>query len=130
MLSAALQQDISQSVSLALKEDLGLSPEADVDASYDVTAMLIPADNTASATVVTREACIVCGVAWVSEVFKQLDEAQGTQTKITWFVNDGERAKANSVLFEISGNARILVNRRAYSIKLFTIAFRHCHFDR
>lgn len=109
MLSAALQQDIRQSVSLALKEDLGISLQAELDASFDVTAMLIPAENTASATVVTRDECIVCGVAWVNEVFKQLDKAQDSETKITWFVNDGERAKANSVLFEITGNARILL---------------------
>ncbi|REL31920.1 carboxylating nicotinate-nucleotide diphosphorylase [Thalassotalea euphylliae] len=109
MLPAALQQDIRHSVSLALKEDLGIAPLAELDASFDVTAMLIPAENSASATVVTREECIVCGVAWVNEVFKQLDEVQGTETNITWFVNDGERVKANSVLFEISGNARILL---------------------
>ncbi|REL36585.1 carboxylating nicotinate-nucleotide diphosphorylase [Thalassotalea euphylliae] len=109
MLPAALQQDIRHSVSLALKEDLGISPLAEVDASFDVTAMLIPAENSASATVVTREECIVCGVAWVNEVFEQLDKVQDTDTKITWFVNDGERVKANSVLFEISGNARILL---------------------
>ncbi|WP_448553029.1 carboxylating nicotinate-nucleotide diphosphorylase [Thalassotalea montiporae] len=109
MLSAALQQDIRHSVSLALREDLGIAPLAELDASFDVTAMLIPAENNASATVVTRDECIVCGVAWVNEVFEQLDKVQDTDTQITWFVNDGERVKANSVLFEISGNARILL---------------------
>ena len=30
-------------------------------------------DEQAVATVITREDCIICGVAWVNEVFKQLD---------------------------------------------------------
>ncbi|MFD2164956.1 carboxylating nicotinate-nucleotide diphosphorylase [Thalassotalea euphylliae] len=109
MLSKALLSDIQHTVRWALQEDLGLSSDQQVDASFDVTAMLIPSDNTAVATVICREECIVCGVAWVNEVFKQLDEVTGTQTNITWFVNDGEKVKANTVLFELSGNARLIL---------------------
>jgi len=60
-----------------------------------------------------RDDCIICGVAWVNEVFKQLDntfDLTGEKaTKITWFVNDGQSVKANTTLFELSGNARILL---------------------
>jgi nicotinate-nucleotide pyrophosphorylase (carboxylating) len=82
-------------------------------ASQDITAMLIPENEQAVATVITREDCIVCGVAWVNEVFKQLDASLNRTaeeaTKITWFVNDGESVAANSTLFELVGDARTLL---------------------
>jgi nicotinate-nucleotide pyrophosphorylase (carboxylating) len=111
-----LQQDINKTVSWALCEDLGANTSA--NASDDITAMLIPETEQAVATVITREDCIVCGVAWVNEVFAQLDASLGNTkdqvtsylpTKITWFVNDGEAVEANSTLFELEGNARTLL---------------------
>jgi nicotinate-nucleotide pyrophosphorylase (carboxylating) len=109
----ALQQDISQTVTWALKEDLGAVDGQSADANDDITAMLIPENEQAVATVITREDCIVCGVAWVNEVFEQLDLSLGhtgeQTTKITWFANDGEAVSANSTLFELSGNARTLL---------------------
>ena len=113
-----LQQDISKTIAWALCEDLGSDGSTPAQADQDITAMLIPEDEQAVATVITREDCIVCGVAWVNEVFKQLDASlnrssnQATQkhsTKITWFVNDGESVAANTTLFELSGNARTLL---------------------
>ena len=113
-----IEKDIQSTVTWALKEDLGLSSaNVDADADYDITAMLIPENEQAVATVITRENCVVCGVAWVNEVFSQLDELQqakgksGTYsaTKITWFVNDGEMVKANTTLFELEGSARTLL---------------------
>lgn len=117
MLSAALLQDIQTTVTWALKEDLGqhYCPEASSITSvenndyHDITAALIPAEETAVATVITREECIVCGVEWVNEVFKQLDSVYQTTTQITWFVADGESVAPNTTLFELSGNARILL---------------------
>jgi len=113
-----LQQDISKTISWALCEDLGAVGEAMPQASQDITAMLIPENEQAVATVITREDCIICGVAWVNEVFKQLDasvnkSAQQTTnslpTRITWFVNDGEAVAANTTLFELEGHARTLL---------------------
>ncbi|MEY8199654.1 MAG: carboxylating nicotinate-nucleotide diphosphorylase [Colwellia sp.] len=108
-----LQQDISKTISWALCEDLGAVDNAMPQASQDITAMLIPENEQAVATVITREDCIVCGVAWVNEVFKQLDSslnrAVEQATKITWFVNDGESVAANSTLFELEGDARTLL---------------------
>ena len=105
-----LTNDINQTVAWALKEDLGAINEA-ADANQDITAMLIPADEQAVATVITREDCIVCGVAWVNEVFAQLDASleKKQKTKITWFVNDGEVVAANTTLFELEGYARTLL---------------------
>lgn len=108
-----LQQDISKTISWALCEDLGAVDNAMPQASQDITAMLIPENEQAVATVITREDCIVCGVAWVNEVFKQLDASLNRTaeeaTKITWFVNDGESVAANSTLFELVGDARTLL---------------------
>lgn len=116
MLPTALLQDIIQTVDWALQEDLGQNihqaPAAEKN-KLDITAALIPETNTAVATIINREDCIVCGIAWVEEVFKQLDNAfnhnKEQATKITWFVNDGQMAKGNTVLCEISGNARALL---------------------
>jgi len=109
MLSVQLQNDIQRTVTWALCEDLGVEHADELKNSQDITAELIPIQNTAVANIITREDCIICGVAWVNEVFAQLDAIYNTQTNITWFVNDGESVKANSTLFELSGNARILL---------------------
>ena len=115
---AMLKQDIIATTTWALKEDLGAFDSEEACAEQDITAMLIPEAEQAVATVITREDCIVCGVAWVNEVFKQLDASlshkakQATKissTKITWFVNDGQMVKANTTLFELEGNARTLL---------------------
>ncbi|MBL4764083.1 MAG: carboxylating nicotinate-nucleotide diphosphorylase [Colwellia sp.] len=110
---AKLQQDITATTTWALKEDLGAFDSEEACAQQDITAMLIPENEQAVATVITREDCIICGVAWVNEVFKQLDASLSCTdeqaTKITWFVNDGQMVKANTTLFELEGNARTLL---------------------
>lgn len=108
---AKLHHDIKATVTWALKEDLGIVDEQIPSVDQDITAMLIPVNEQAVANVITREDCVVSGVAWVNEVFSQLDAAQPTiePTKITWFVNDGEIVKANTTLFELDGNARTLL---------------------
>ena len=113
---AKLQHDITATVTWALKEDLGVVNGQMPCTDQDITAMLIPESEQAVATVITRENCIVCGVAWVNEVFAQLDASQSRKqptkiptTKITWFVNDGEMVEANTTLFELEGNARTLL---------------------
>lgn len=102
---SALSNDISHTVAFALQEDL--------NHEQDITAELIPAEEQAIANVISREECIICGVEWVNEVFKQLDVTYGftgeQATQITWFVNDGEHVSANSTLFELKGNARLLL---------------------
>jgi nicotinate-nucleotide pyrophosphorylase (carboxylating) len=91
-----LLQDVTTSVTLALREDVG---------SGDITAQLIPINQMAEARVITREDCIFCGKAWVEEVFRQLDP----QVEIAWLVEDGEVVTANSLLFTLKGNARSLL---------------------
>ena len=96
-----LSEDITNSVALALREDLG----GEVDPSRDLTAQLIPADHVNHARVITREAGIFCGKAWVEEVFHQL----GDQVKVTWKVKDGDHVTPGMELFSLDGNARIML---------------------
>ena len=96
-----LPNDIQTTVARALDEDIGTG---------DVTAGLIPAAKQASATVICREAAILCGTAWFDEVFRQLDPA----VHIIWQHQDGEHVTANAVLCTLQGSARsILSGERA-----------------
>lgn len=96
-----LKEDITNSVSAALKEDLGGA----VDTSLDVTAQLIPADRVSDAHVITREAGVFCGKAWVEEVYNQL----GGGVTITWHVADGDKVAPGQKLFSLKGNARVML---------------------
>ena len=109
MLPDSLLHDITKTVTWALCEDLGVNTYDELSSSSDITAELIPTENQAVANIISRDECVICGVAWVNEVFKQLDNIYNTNTKITWFVNDGQHVSANTTLFELSGNARILL---------------------
>lgn len=109
MLPVSLINDITKTVTWALCEDLGVNTFNELANSSDITAELIPAESQAVANIISRDECIICGVAWVNEVFAQLDSIYNTKTDITWFVNDGQSVKANTTLFELSGNARILL---------------------
>ncbi|RUO75866.1 carboxylating nicotinate-nucleotide diphosphorylase [Idiomarina seosinensis] len=102
VLSLSQQELLSlkHQVSLALKEDLSA-----IDANLDITAQLIDSQNHSEATIITRESMTVCGVAWVNEVFAQLD---GSIT-IDWLVSDGQVVEANSVLCRLSGSSRSLL---------------------
>ncbi len=94
---AELTSEIQHNVRIALQEDIG---------SGDITAQLIPADRLASATVITRDNAVICGTAWVDEVFRQLDPA----TKVIWQVRDGDQVRANQSLFRLEGSARALLS--------------------
>ncbi|WNN49218.1 carboxylating nicotinate-nucleotide diphosphorylase [Siccibacter colletis] len=93
--------DIPQTVSQALREDLGGEP----DANNDITAQLLPADNRSHAVVITRENGVFCGKRWVEEVFIQL----GNAVTVTWHVNDGDSVAADQALFELDGPSRVLL---------------------
>ena len=90
------QSDVVQSVRNALAEDIG---------DGDITASLIPEDAQATATVITREIAVMCGEAWVEEVFRQVDPSLSIQ----WQHHDGEKVAANAVLFTATGSARSLL---------------------
>lgn len=101
----SLESHIISSVKHALNEDLGQQFSDSIDASVDITANLIPETQIASATVITREEAVICGVGWVNEVFRQIDQ----QVTIKWFVKDGDLVTPHTVLCELAGNARVLL---------------------
>lgn len=92
-----LTQHIRNNVMAALIEDRH---------SGDLTAQLIPEQAQASATVITREATVVCGTLWFEECFLSLDP----DCKIHWRVQEGAQASANTILCEIHGNARAMLS--------------------
>ncbi|GHG60890.1 nicotinate-nucleotide diphosphorylase [Alishewanella longhuensis] len=96
-----LADEMRRAVSAALAEDLGMQTIA----LGDITASLIPAEQMATATIITREDCVVCGTGFVDEVFKQL----GDNVIVTWQVADGDHVTANSLLCSLSGPARTLL---------------------
>ncbi|WP_273023406.1 carboxylating nicotinate-nucleotide diphosphorylase [Rheinheimera sp.] len=96
-----LQQEIQRAVASALAEDLGFLALSD----GDITASLIPQQQQASATIITREECVLCGSAFVDEVFRQL----GGEVTINWQAKDGDKLAVNSTLCSLSGPARILL---------------------
>lgn len=92
----ASTEDIIECVRRALAEDIG---------DGDITARLIPADTLASATVITREAAVLCGQPWVNEVFRQVDPG----VTLTWAVEEGADVDADQLLLTLRGPARSLL---------------------
>jgi len=89
--------DIPESVARALHEDIG---------SGDISAELIDAEKIARGIVISREKAVICGRAWVDEVFKQLDSG----ITIEWHVTEGDWVTEDQPIFTVSGNARILLS--------------------
>jgi len=95
------QDDINPIVKLALDEDIG---------SGDITAGLVDSREYATATVITREAGVLCGTQFVDAVFSSVDP----DVKVDWKKVDGDRLEPNDVLLTLAGNARnILTGERA-----------------
>lgn len=94
--SDAYRGAITLNVETALSEDIG---------GGDITAELIAADSQARARIITRQDAVIAGCDWVNAVFEKLDPS----VKVTWHCEDGQRVEANSTLYELEGNARILL---------------------
>jgi nicotinate-nucleotide pyrophosphorylase (carboxylating) len=91
-----LKPTIEENVRTALKEDVG---------NGDITAELIPAADQARARVISRQTAVICGRAWVDEVFRQVDP----KVQIEWLVDDGDKVERDQVLFRLQGSARSLL---------------------
>ena len=87
---------VSETVGSALREDIG---------SGDLTAELIPASQSARARVITRENAVICGSAWVDEVFRQVNP----HVKVTWKVRDADRVAPGDELCTLEGSARAML---------------------
>lgn len=88
--------DLPRQVAAALAEDIG---------GGDLTAALIPEGKAGRATVITREAAILCGIPYVEEAFRQLS----SRVSFDWQVAEGDSISANQSLFSVEGAARVLL---------------------
>ena len=95
-LAPAPPPDLADQVARALAEDVG---------SGDLTAALVPAARAGRATVITREAAVLCGRPWVDEVFRQLDPS----VRVEWSAAEGAALAAGDLLCSIEGPARALL---------------------
>jgi nicotinate-nucleotide pyrophosphorylase (carboxylating) len=95
-ISPELTDRIVEDVRNALSEDLG---------GGDLTAKLVPAEQQAQARLIVRDDAVICGSAWFNEVFVQL----GNQVAIQWHIAEGDLAKANSLVCELTGPAQAML---------------------
>lgn len=114
---ALTDTDIADNVRAALAEDIG---------SGDITAALIAADTRARARVITREDGVLCGRAWVDEVFRQVD----ADSQLEWHAEDGQQIEAGATLFEARGLARSLLTAERSALnflQLLSGTATRCH---
>ncbi|GJL75339.1 carboxylating nicotinate-nucleotide diphosphorylase [Nitrosomonas sp.] len=88
--------EIENNVRVALREDIGTG---------DLTALLIPEEQTLEANVTSREAAVLCGTQWFELCFKTL----APDIQLRWLARDGDTIAAQQTLCEITGQARALL---------------------
>jgi nicotinate-nucleotide pyrophosphorylase (carboxylating) len=88
--------DLGAQVERALDEDIG---------GGDLTAALIPEATRGRASVITREAAILCGIPYVNAVFARLNP----DVELRWHAAEGAAVAANETLFDVRGPARALL---------------------
>ena len=90
------QSAIEEIVNIAIHEDVG---------DGDLTAQLIPDNEIALATVISREDCILCGMDWFEEVFRQIDD----EILIEWNFEDGDAVEKGQTICSLSGASRSIL---------------------
>ncbi|MEP6701393.1 MAG: carboxylating nicotinate-nucleotide diphosphorylase [Betaproteobacteria bacterium] len=103
--SIPVPADMKTTVQRALAEDIG---------EGDLTAQLVPAAARATAIVITREPCVVCGAPYFDEAMHQVDPA----TTIAWHVSEGDSVPAKTKLCTVTGAARSLLTTERTSLNL------------
>lgn len=91
-----LTKEIEKNVAQALTEDIGTG---------DLTASLVPFDETATAMVISREEAVLCGRQWFEACFRKLQPG----VEVCWYAQDGESISAGQKLCEVNGNARAIL---------------------
>ena len=94
--ASLLEQSIQINIQQALQEDIG---------DADITALLSPEDEQATATIITRENMVLAGQPWVNALIQAYDP----NVQITWLKNDGDAVKANETIYKLAGSARSLL---------------------
>ena len=92
---------IKRLVKYSLREDIG---------SGDVTARLTPRENEIDGKIITRERGVICGIAWVNEVFRQVGKRHKTEIEVDWKVADGDIVEPDQTLCRFEGFAHPILS--------------------
>ena len=103
MSAVPIPANVRALVAAALAEDVG---------SGDLTAALVPAAARAAASVIAREACVVCGIPFFDETMRQVDPT----TSVTWHVAEGARVERETKLCTARGLARSLLTAERVAV--------------
>ena len=113
--------DLSECVARALAEDIG---------SGDLTAALIPPQQSLRADIITREAGICCGQPYAEAVFAQISPA----IRMDWQVQEGHSLTSGQHLCNLSGPARAILSGERCALNFLqtlsgvaTTVSEHCH---
>lgn len=93
---ALFNQAIQINVQQALQEDIG---------EGDITALLTPENEQATATIISRENMVLAGQPWVDALIQSYDPT----VEVTWLKNDGDHVHANQAFLKLAGSARSLL---------------------
>lgn len=114
-----LEQSIQINIQHALQEDIG---------EGDITALLTPQDQQASASILSREEMVLAGQPWVDALIQQFDPA----VEVIWHKQDGDRVQANEVFLTLKGSARSLLTVERPSLNfiqtLSAVATKTAHY--
>lgn len=91
-----LEQSIQLNIQQALNEDIG---------DGDITALLTPEHEQATATIITRENMILAGRPWVDALIQHYDH----RVKVEWLKAEGEHVQAGEAFLKLAGSARSLL---------------------
>ncbi len=91
-----LEAAIETHIEAALIEDIGAG---------DLTALLLPENETVSAHVIVRENAVLCGIPWFKGVMNALD----ARTEIEWSYREGDVMTAGSEVCRMTGSVRSLL---------------------
>lgn len=91
-----LEQSIQLNIQQALNEDIG---------DGDITALLTPEHEQATATIITRENMILAGRPWVDALIEHYDH----RVKVEWLKAEGEHVHAGEAFLKLAGSARSLL---------------------
>ena len=91
-----LQHSIHLNIQQALQEDIG---------EGDITALLTPEDEQATATIISREEMVLAGQPWVNALIAAYDPS----IVVTWLKHDGDRVAADEAFLTLAGPARSLL---------------------
>jgi nicotinate-nucleotide pyrophosphorylase (carboxylating) len=91
-----VNSNIHKIIALALEEDIGRK---------DITASLIPADDSITAYIICKQTAVICGTKFVDAVFAKVNP----KIKISWYVKDGDLVKVKKILCKITGQTRSIL---------------------